>query len=99
MDNREKLLKEIKKTMTEKVDPLLEQHFGNSTISAFENDILYVKLGGACASCPSAQDTVNDVIREIILDEHPEVKDVELDTSVSQDLIDFAKELLSKEKK
>ncbi len=91
-------LENIKKTMTEKVDPLLEQHFGSSTITGYENDILYIKLQGACASCPSAQDTVNDVIREIVMNDHPEVKDVVLDTSVDQDLIDFAKELLSKKK-
>ncbi len=91
-------LEDIKKTMEEKVDPILAQHFGSSRVSKFEDNILYVKLAGACASCPSAQDTVNDVIRNVILREHPDIEDVVLDTSVDDDLINFAKKLLSKKK-
>jgi Fe-S cluster biogenesis protein NfuA len=88
----------IKKVLKEKVDPLLASHFGGVELSAFENDIVYVKLTGACGTCPSAQYTIEDVVKGILLEEFPEVEDVVLDTSVSSDLLDMARKILNKEK-
>lgn len=89
----------IKKVLKEKVDPLLASHFGGAELTAFEDGIVYVKLTGSCSTCPSAQYTIEDVVKGIVLEEIPEVKDVVLDTSVSSDLLDMAKKLLSKEHK
>jgi Fe-S cluster biogenesis protein NfuA len=61
--------------------------------------VVKVKLTGACASCPSAQYTIEDIVKAIVMDEIPEVKDVILDTSVSEDLIDMAKKILRGEMK
>lgn len=87
----------IKKVIEEEVNPILEKHFGASELTAFEDDVVYVKLSGACGTCPSAQSTVEDVIKAEIMAKIPEVKDVRLDTSVSEDLIDMAKKILNKE--
>ena len=88
----------IKKVLAEKVDPLLESHFGGVILTAYENGIAYVKLTGSCSTCPSAQFTIEDVVKSIVMEEIPEVEDVVLDTSVSQDLLDMAKKILNKEK-
>lgn len=88
----------IKKVLTEKVDPLLASHFGGIVLTAFENGVAYVKLTGACGTCPSAQYTVEDVVRQIVMEEIPEVEDVVLDTSVDEDLLDMARKLLHREK-
>jgi Fe-S cluster biogenesis protein NfuA len=88
----------IKKVLKEKVDPLLASHFGGVILTAFENGVAYVKLTGSCSTCPSAQYTVEDVVKEIVLTEIPEVEDVVLDTSVSEDLMDMARKILNKEK-
>ena len=56
-----------------------------------------MRLTGACRTCPSAQYTIEDVVKEILCNEIPEIKDVILDTSVSEDLIDMAKKILNKE--
>ena len=88
----------IKKVLKEKVDPLLASHFGGVELTAFEDDIVYVKLTGSCSTCPSAQYTIEDVVKGIVLEEFPEVKDVILDTSVSSDLLDMARKLLHKER-
>jgi len=88
----------IKKVLAEKVDPLLASHFGGVVLVAFENGIAYVKLTGSCSTCPSAQYTIEDVVKGIVLDEIPEVEDVVLDTSVSSDLMDMARKILKKEK-
>lgn len=87
----------IKKVLKEKVDPLLASHFGGVVLTSFENGIAYVKLTGSCSTCPSAQYTIEDVVKGIVMDEIPEVEDVVLDTSVSSDLLDMARKILKKE--
>lgn len=86
----------INRVLTEKVNPLLASHFGGVVLTAFENGIAYVKLTGSCSTCPSAQYTIEDVVKGIVMEEIPEVKDVILDTSVSEDLLDMARKLLKK---
>ncbi len=88
----------IKKVLVEKVDPLLASHFGGVILTAFENGVAYVRLTGSCSTCPSAQYTIEDVVKNVVLEELPEVKDVVLDTSVSEELMDMARKLLKKDK-
>lgn len=87
----------IIKVLAEKVDPVLSSHFGGVRLTAFENGTAYVKLTGSCSTCPSAQYTVEDVVKQIVLEEIPEVKDVVLDTSVDDSLLDMARKILKKE--
>jgi Fe-S cluster biogenesis protein NfuA len=91
------LEEKIKKVLFEKVNPLLESHYGGAVLVSYENNIAKVRLTGACRTCPSAQFTIEDVVKEIILNELPEVEDVILDTSVSEDLIQMARKILNKE--
>lgn len=88
----------IKKVLAEKVNPLLEAHYGGVVLTAFENGIAYVKLTGSCSTCPSAQYTIEDVVKGIVLEEIPGVEDVVLDTSVSSDLLDMARKILNKDR-
>ena len=90
----EKVLSVIK----EKINPKLGEHFGSAEITGIQNGVVKVKLLGACGSCPSAQYTLEDTVKAILMEEIPEVKDVVLDTSVSEDLIDMAKKILNKNK-
>jgi len=84
----------IRKVLEEKVNPLLESHYGGAVLVGYENNIAKVRLTGACSSCPSAQYTIEDVVKEILISEIPEVEDVILDTSVSADLLDMARKIL-----
>lgn len=87
----------IQKVLKDKVNPLLASHFGGAKLVGFENGVAYVRLTGSCSSCPSAQYTIEDVVKGIVMEEVPDVKDVVLDNSVSSDLLDMAKKLLNKE--
>lgn len=87
----------IERVLEERINPLLESHFGGAILVGFENGIAKVRLTGACSSCPSAQYTIEDVVSAILMEEIPEVKEVILDTSVSEDLIEMAKKILRKE--
>lgn len=87
----------IRTVLKEKVDPLLASHYGGILLVGYENGVAKVRLTGGCAGCPSAQYTVEDVVKTTLMDEIPEVEDVVLDTSVSEDLLDMARKILRKE--
>jgi len=91
------MVEKIKRIIEEKVNPLLAAHYGGTEITALKDGILYIRMTGACGQCPSAQDTIENVVKQIIMSEAPEIKDVVLDTSVSEDLISMAKKILNKE--
>lgn len=86
----------IQKVLKEKVDPVLAAHYGGATLTDYENHIAKVRLTGACATCPSAQYTIEDIVKNIVMEHCSEVEDVILDNSVSDDLIDMAKSILRK---
>lgn len=70
--NNEEVISKIKEVI-EKVRPYLQNDGGDVEFKKYENGIAYVKLVGACSSCPMAQITLNDSIEAAILDEVPEV--------------------------
>ena len=88
---------QIRKVLEEKVDPILSEHFGGAQLTRIDDGVAYVKMTGACAGCPSAQDTLENVIKDFVMGAVPELKDVVLDTSVSEELLDMAKKILRKE--
>ncbi len=87
----------IQKVLDEKVNPLLEEHYGGANLVEFKDGIVKVRLTGACSTCPSAQSTIEDVVKQIVMAECEEVDDVILDTSISEDLLDMARKILNKE--
>jgi len=88
---------DIRRILEEKVNPALASHFGAAELSGYEDGVAYVRFTGACSTCPSAQYTLEDVVRAEIIEALPDVADVVLDLSVSEDLLDFAKKILNKE--
>ena len=87
---------QIRKVLKEKVDPVLAAHYGGAVLTGYEDGIVYVKLTGACASCPSAQSTIEDVVKTIVMENIQGLKEVVLDTSISEDLRDMARKILKK---
>jgi Fe-S cluster biogenesis protein NfuA len=85
----------IKTAITDRVNPILAEHFGEAELSSYEDGVVYVRLAGACGSCPSAKYTVEDVIKAEIMDAVSEVKDVKLDDSLSEDILDMARNILN----
>jgi Fe-S cluster biogenesis protein NfuA len=91
------LEKQIQQLLEEKVNPLLAKHYGGAKLTGLENNVAKVRLTGACGSCPSAQFTIEDVVKSILKEALPELEDVVLDTSVSDELIDMAKKIMHKQ--
>jgi len=88
---------EIKKVLRENVNPILAQHNGAAEFSAYEEGVVYVRMSGSCGTCPSAQSTLEDIVKAELTDKLPTIQDVRIDMSVSDDLIEMAKKILNKE--
>ena len=89
----------IKKVLEERVNPILADHYGGAVLTRREDNVAFVKLTGACASCPSAQETIESVIKAEVMANVEGVKDVILDTSLSEDLLDMARRILRGEER
>ncbi len=93
----EEVREEVRKVLREKVDPVLAQHFGGSELTKIQDGVAYVKLTGACASCPSAQETIEEIVKGFVCGGVDGIDDVVLDNSVSEDLLDMARKILKHE--
>ena len=89
----------IEKILEEQVRPNLSEHGGDILIDDIRDGVVYVKMLGHCSGCPSAKYTLESLVKEEVLKHTDRVTDVRLHEEVSQDLYDFAKAILSGEKK
>ena len=88
-------LKKIEAVLEEKVRPMLHSHGGEIEIDHLEGKVLYVKLLGQCAGCPSADLTNETVVEAEVVAALPElVERVVAIQSVSDELWEQAKRLL-----
>lgn len=72
-------LKETEKKIEEIIDklrPFLINDGGNIEFVKYENNIVYIKMIGACVNCQMLDITLKDGIAASIMNEIPEVKDV-----------------------
>ena len=70
---------DINKKITELIDklrPFLLNDGGNLEFVKYEDNILYVRMMGACKDCAMMDITLKEGIEEIIVSEIPEVKAV-----------------------
>ncbi len=71
MTNEEKIIEVI-----DKLRPFLISDGGNIEFVKYENDIVYIKMLGACAGCELIDLTLKDGIEGAIKEEVPTVKEV-----------------------
>lgn len=58
--------------------PFLMNDGGNIEFVKIEDNILYVRLQGACMGCPMKEFTLKDGIEKTVLEKVPEIKEVRL---------------------
>ena len=88
-------MKRIEAVLDEKVRPSLRAHGGEIQIDHLEDQVLYVKLLGQCAGCPSADLTNETLVEAELVQALPElVKKVAVIQTVSDELWEQAKRLL-----
>lgn len=74
MQNKE-IIEKIKIEI-EKIQPFLMSEGGFLEFIKYEDNIVYVRLGGACAECGLIDVTLKDGIEQVITSAIPEVKEV-----------------------
>lgn len=62
--------------LIDKIRPFLISDGGNLEFIKYEDNIVYVRLSGACKDCAMIDVTLKDGIEEMIINEIPEVKEV-----------------------
>jgi len=72
------ICKDIEELIETKVRPAIEADGGMITFCAFEEGVVYIKLQGACSSCPHSQETLKGGIEQTLKYYIPEVNTVEL---------------------
>ena len=85
----------IQKILDEKINVRLELHGGGASLTSFEDGVAKIRFTGACASCLTQTDTFDEVVKAQIMENIPEVKNVVLDDNISDELLDFARQILS----
>ena len=91
MDVKEK----IQKILDDDINVKLILHGGGASLTSFEDGSAKIKFTGACAACMSQTDTFDDVVKTALINGVPEVKDVMVDDNVSDELLDFARQILA----
>lgn len=88
-------LRKIEAVLDERVRPALRAHGGEIEIDRLEDGVLYVKLLGQCAGCPSADLTSETLVEAELVQALPElVRKVAVVQTVSDELWEQAKKLL-----
>ena len=88
-------LEKIEAVLNEQVRPALRAHGGELEVDHLEDGVLYVKLLGQCAGCPSADLTNETLVEAELVKELPElVCKVAVIQTVSDELWEQAKRLL-----
>ena len=85
----------IERILDEKVRPALRAHGGEIQVDHLEDGVLYVKLLGQCAGCPSAGLTNETLVEAELVKAAPElIRKVVVVQTVSDELWEQAKRLL-----
>ncbi|MFH1845934.1 MAG: NifU family protein [Candidatus Omnitrophota bacterium] len=66
----------VKKAI-EEIRPLLQRDGGDIELVSVENNIVKVRLKGACSGCPMSQMTLKAVVEQKIKEQVPEIEKVE----------------------
>ena len=70
------MVKQIKRIIKNEIRPAVALDGGDIVFAAYENDILQIRMQGACAGCPSSQATLKDGIEVRMKELIPGLKEV-----------------------
>ena len=88
-------VEEIEEFLDQNVRPYLASHYGDVNVVKFADGVLEIKLAGACANCPAAEETLQNRVINQLEEEFTQIE-IETKEGVSEDLLNQAKEILKK---
>lgn len=63
-------------SIIDKIRPFIVNDGGNIEFIKYEDNIVYVRMSGACADCQMLDITLSNGIEDILKNEIPEIKEV-----------------------
>ena len=92
----EELRKDIEAVLNLFVRPQLSSHGGGlEVVDLDENGILWIEMQGGCAGCPSADETVKNLVQKELVTHIPQIKGVEIDSGISDEILAEAMKLFT----
>lgn len=89
----------VERIVEQRIRPMLHLHEGDMVVRDARDGDVWVVLTGACKTCPSAQATMEEVIGQTLSEElNEEFGAVHLVNETDEELLNFARHLLSKNK-
>ena len=76
MSNKVQEINEKIEEVLEKLRPYLNSDGGDIEFIKYEDNIVFVKLLGACGNCPHRNDTIKGGVLASLQAELPEIKDI-----------------------
>ncbi len=64
------------KEVIDELKPYLNSDGGDIEFVKYEDNVVYVKLAGACSGCAHRNATISNVVLSMLQDSMPEIKDV-----------------------
>lgn len=74
--NDSETVKQIKRIIENQIRPVVALDGGDIVFVKYEEHILYIRMKGACAGCPSSQATLKDGIETTMRQALPEIQEV-----------------------
>lgn len=75
--NDSPVVKRIKQVLNREIRPVVAMDGGDVVFAKFEEPVLYLRMKGACAGCPSSQATLKEGIEVRLRELIPEVQEVQ----------------------
>lgn len=75
-ENDSPIVKQIKRLLETEIKPVVALDGGDIAFVSYENQVLSLKMMGACSGCPSSQATLKDGIEVRMKQALPEIKEV-----------------------
>ena len=74
--SKDKTIEERVRDAIEELRPFINMDGGDIEFVKYLDDIVYVKLSGACSNCMYTDDTINNGVYETLKQDIPEIKGV-----------------------
>ncbi len=75
----EEVIERVQQIIASDIRPYIEMDGGTIDFVRYENDVIYVRLDGACGTCPSSTLTLKGGVERTIRQHIPEIRAVEMD--------------------
>jgi Fe-S cluster biogenesis protein NfuA len=88
----------IETILNERVRPRLEADGGGVELVRWDTSEITLRLRGQCCSCPHSQETIDRIVVKELQEHLPESVCIRVETGLSEDLLDLAREMLNRRK-